>query len=503
MADVTLSLVSHTNVGKTALARTLLGRDIGEVRDAPHVTELAERHELIASPAGDRLLLWDTPGFGDSARLARRLRQSSNPLGWLLSQVWDRWRDRPFWASQQVMRHVRAESDLVLYLVNASESPAAAGYVAAEMELLAWLGKPVLVLLNQLGAPRAADEEAAEATAWREHLARWPLVQDVLPMDAFARCWVHEQVLLAAVQRALQAGPAHALARLAAAWAARQQGTFEASMQALAESLALLAGQREAVEGDSGWADRLRRLGAALAQRGDATPAAAAQRRLAEAGDGVVRASTTRLLALHGVPGQVQGEILARVATQFTVRERVSEGGAAIVGGAVSGALAGLKADIATGGLTLGGGLLAGGLLGALGAAGLARGINLVRGTDASEVTWSDPALHDAVEAALLRYLAVAHFGRGRGDWAQGEAPPHWHPAVVAALAPHREALQALWQRRGGRSGKAPTAAALAQALRPLLEGAARDTLAALYPAGGDPVAWYRAATGDPPAVKT
>ena len=31
---VTLSLVSHTNVGKTTLARTLLKRDIGEVRDA-------------------------------------------------------------------------------------------------------------------------------------------------------------------------------------------------------------------------------------------------------------------------------------------------------------------------------------------------------------------------------------------------------------------------------------------------------------------------------------
>ena len=30
---ISLSLVSHTNVGKTSLARTLLGRDVGEVRD--------------------------------------------------------------------------------------------------------------------------------------------------------------------------------------------------------------------------------------------------------------------------------------------------------------------------------------------------------------------------------------------------------------------------------------------------------------------------------------
>ena len=64
-----LGLVSHTNAGKTTLARTLLRRDIGEIGDRAHVTEVAERHVLIESPEGDVLALWDTPGFGDSARL--------------------------------------------------------------------------------------------------------------------------------------------------------------------------------------------------------------------------------------------------------------------------------------------------------------------------------------------------------------------------------------------------------------------------------------------------
>ena len=96
MSVVRLSLISHTNVGKTTLARTLLKRDVGDVRDAAHVTELAERYVLIETPEGDVLELWDTPGFGDSARLLRRLRQSSNPFGWFLSQVWDRYTDRPF-----------------------------------------------------------------------------------------------------------------------------------------------------------------------------------------------------------------------------------------------------------------------------------------------------------------------------------------------------------------------------------------------------------------------
>ena len=87
---VNLSLISHTNAGKTTLARTLLGNDVGEVRDAAHVTEVAEAYPMLDGAHGERLLLWDTPGFGDTARLVSRLRISGNPIGWLLTQVWDR-----------------------------------------------------------------------------------------------------------------------------------------------------------------------------------------------------------------------------------------------------------------------------------------------------------------------------------------------------------------------------------------------------------------------------
>ncbi|MDB5932141.1 MAG: hypothetical protein JWR60_3848, partial [Polaromonas sp.] len=71
--QIQFALISHTNNGKTTLARTLLGLDVGEVRDAAHVTLVSESHPLLTSPAGDSLQLWDTPGFGDSVRLLRRL----------------------------------------------------------------------------------------------------------------------------------------------------------------------------------------------------------------------------------------------------------------------------------------------------------------------------------------------------------------------------------------------------------------------------------------------
>jgi hypothetical protein len=447
-------------------------------------------HELLRSPQGDRLRLWDTPGFGDSARLVRRLRGRSNPLGWLLGEVWDRWRDRAFWASQRALQHVQLESDVLLYLVNAAEPPAAAGYVAPEMELLDWVGKPVLVLLNQLGAPRAAAEEAAEVEAWRAHLSRWPQVRAVLPLDAFARCWVHELTLMQAAQAALadsgRADAAATMARLAAAWQAEREAVFSASMQTLAHSLARSACAREPLQLASAWSERLRRLGAALGQATGApaetgSPETAAQARLAAALEADVRASLQELLRLHKLQGSAEGEILGRVAGQFALRQRVPEGRAAVLGGAVTGALAGLKADIVSGGLTLGGGMLVGGLLGALGAAGVARGINVVRGTGQSWVAWGDEALMGATQAALLRYLAVAHFGRGRGDWAQGEAPAHWQASVADALAAQHTRLAALWAGRSTRLDEPDDSAALAQALQPVLAEAARAVLQQLH----------------------
>jgi len=125
--------------------------------------------------------------------------------------------------------------------------------------------------------------------------------------------------------------------------------------------------------------------------------------------------------------------------------------------------------------------MLAGGLLGALGGAGVARGINVVRGTGKSWVAWSGEALHGATQAALLRYLAVAHFGRGRGDWVQGEAPVHWQALVAEVLGEQRSALDTLWAARSARFDVADDAQALGAKLRPLLETSTRQVLHRLY----------------------
>jgi hypothetical protein len=355
------------------------------------------------------------------------------------------------------------------------------------MELLDWLGKPVIVLLNQLGAPRAADADAHDIERWQQHLKSNARVLKILSLDAFARCWVQELTLLRSVETLLGGDKQAAMGRLRAAWVQMRWTVFQRSMAALAQSLARIASARQALAGGGGLADAVKRLGHVLgpmlgAKTQQHNAAAQAQSALAAALDEEVRSGTAELIALHGLDGQVQGQILSRVATQFELRARVDPGRSAIVGGMLSGALVGLKADLASGGLTLGGGLLAGGLIGALGGAGIARGINVMRGGGPPWVGWSASALAPMVESALLRYLAVAHFGRGRGQWAEGEAPVHWRDQVAAVLSLRLSALQELWQSRSPRLDAPDESDRLATALRPMLEDMARELLAQLYP---------------------
>jgi Domain of unknown function (DUF3482)/50S ribosome-binding GTPase len=470
---INLSLVSHTNAGKTTLVRTLLQQDVGEVRDAAHVTEVATGYPMVHTGA-DTLMLWDTPGFGDTARLVDRLRLTGNPIGWLLTQVWDRWRDRPLWSSQQAVRNARDEADVILYLVNAGEDPAGAAYVPLEMEVLAWVGKPVLLLLNQTGPPGEAAE--AEEGRWASFFADQPLVRGTLTLDAFARCWVQEGELLAAVERVLQPDKQPAMARLEAAWTSRNLERFKASMHVLAEQLSLVAGDRETIP-DRAITDRI--LGAITKPGGgDHSPQAKrAMGQMAERIDVAVRRSTDELIALHGLSGKAVRAALKRLGNDYTESAPAREGVATMLGGLVSGAAGGLAADLAVGGMTLGAGMIVGSVLGAVGAKTAARGYNLSRGEDANAVRWSESFFIANVRAALLRYLAVAHFGRGRGDYEEGEHPETWASATQAEVERERPALRGLWNR-----AREQDAASLTPGIEAVVARCAERLLVRFYP---------------------
>ena len=317
-------------------------------------------------PTGERLDLWDTPGFGDSVRLARRLSAHVDPIAWFVSHVWDRFRDRPLWLAQKAVRGVRERADVVLYLVNAAEAPDDAGYLAPELAVLAWVGKPVVVLLNQTGPPRPHDVEVADEARWSAALAGHPQVRGVLTLDAFARCWVQELTLFSAVVRdALPASQRQVMQRLRVAWRERSNATFLAALRSLAQSIARTALATEALPQGGDLRARIRDAGAALGiGKADGTPAARAQRALAARLDAEARANTLELIGLHGLGGSAERDILERIATGFEMRLRLDEnsGGCGRRGHRCA---VGLKADVLSGGLTLGGGLLTGGILGA------------------------------------------------------------------------------------------------------------------------------------------
>ena len=118
----------------------------------------------------------------------------------------------------------------------------------------------------------------------------------------------------------------------------------------------------------------------------------------------------------------------------------------------------------------------------------MARGYNLIRGVDAPLLSWSTGVLDRLVRSALLGYLAVAHYGRGRGDWSEAEHPSFWDEHVDAVVDERAATLTAIWDRRPARiasSQRDELAAAereLAEALRLWFDEASADLLARLYP---------------------
>ena len=426
-------------------------RDIGEVLDQPHVTDVSSLHPMLETEDGLRLELWDTPGFGDSARLLKRLKTAENPLGWVLSQVWDRFTDRPFWCSQQAIKNVREEADVVLYMVNAAEDPTGAAYVEMEREVLSWIGKPVILLLNQTGPPRGWEAELRDQEGWRRHLESFQFVKKVLTLDAFARCWVQEGVLLDAIRDVLADSKRETFARLSEAWRRTNLEVFKKSMSILAGQLAEASVDREFLKQRS-LGEKIKHLVFEAENIGEIFPEKRrAMASLAERLDAGIRKSMEKLIRLHGLKGEAAQEIFERLKDDYATGKKLNEAIAAVIGGFLSGAFCGLAADLAAGGLSFGGGAVVGGLLGAAGAGGLAKGVNMVRGEEKPYVRWAPEFFEGLVRSALLRYLAVAHFGRGRGDWQESEHPRIWQEEVRMEVANYSSELEEVWNRAKNR----------------------------------------------------
>ena len=448
---------------------------------------LNESHTLLEA-SGEVLRLWDTPGFGDTSRLIKRLRQEKRKVLWLLAQTWDRITDKPLWCSQQALKNVREEADVVLYLINAAEAPGATAYVEQEMEILGWLGKPVLALLNQTGPPRPVAEEMTEVEAWRTELARFEIVRGVLTLDAFARCWVQEDHLMDVIAETV-ADPTRKkiFETLQQAWCNRNMQVFAQSMTTLSGLLtaSVLDGAEVKPQSTIQTAIKLMAgkvtsiLPSHMRQKIELDP------ELAEARETMVKAlaertakATNELISLHGLEGESGGQLMEVSREHFKTPQRVNESIWGAVGGVAAGAMAGLWADLHAGGFTLGGGVIIGGIGGGVTAYALAKGYNLVRGED-SRVHWSRDHFREQVRLALLCYLAVAHFGRGRGEWQETNVPTVWDEAVKAVIDQNQAGWDHVWKLAVEKSGMPD---AVHREMSKLLHDSTIAVLRRLYP---------------------
>lgn len=441
-SQIALSLISHTNIGKTTLARTLLRKDVGLVADRAHVTLDNQKYTVLETEAGESLQLWDTPGFPNCQKILSRVQGTKNPILRIVTDVWDRFRDRPSWCAQQAVLNVQQEADVVLYLVNATEEPTMAGYITPELQLLEWIGKPVIVLLNQTGPPQDRHEQQRLEQPWKDFFAPYGFVRGVYSLDAFSRCWVQEGILFEAIRTLLPPGDRQLMTRLFSAWQKANLSLFHSTMEQWAIVVARAARSR-------------------VMTKGDGSPMEVQKQ---QAVDGLLRnlvnevgATTKAVIALHGLEGDAVGVIQARMEHVEVRRgarglDEAALSGTAIggIGGALtSGAYAGLHLDAATGGVSMGlftvAGAVVGGVLGFLG--GEAWAERKVSHTQIP-VTWSDDYLDVLVQDVIIRYLAIAHFGRGQGQYvADPENPRFWVEKVKTLVSQHRATLHEQWTR--------------------------------------------------------
>lgn len=162
-----LSVVGHTNVGKTSLMRTLM-RDVkfGQVAPASATTRQVEGARLLA--AGRAVVeLFDTPGLEDAGTLIEQLETDASERHGGPERI------RAFLASGNAAERFEQEarvltqmldSDAALYVIDAREP--VLGKYQDELAILSLCARPILPVLNFVA------NRHSRVDAWREALSR-------------------------------------------------------------------------------------------------------------------------------------------------------------------------------------------------------------------------------------------------------------------------------------------------------------------------------------------
>ena len=413
---INLALAAHTNVGKTSLARTLLKRDVGEVRDEEHVTRSRASYFLIKHDEV-RLRLWDTPGFGNLFKHPNQLKRLE-----MLAAQNDRLREKLNHKElglssldREAINTLAEEADVILYMVPAYPTPDELRETKVEWQVVSLLKLPILVIINRMSEVQGRQNEQIKETQdaslsmrQRERTQFWEkeareqfssgLFKGVLTLDAFQRTQHQElqfyQLVTTAVSPTLRP-----LAELALeVWKSRYQEQLHQLSLTIAEGLVTLSRLRISAKGG------LRKGREEM------------ETVISEAVNEHAKQLHERILDGIGLKGELRQATYAFTLTVFhdSKKQRSRQKRGAIWGGLVSGLATGLGADLMAGGLSLGGGMILGGLVGALGGAGAAAGYTYFADID-GKVGLSTESLQSILNELLLFTFAASMHGRAQG----------------------------------------------------------------------------------------
>ena len=239
----TLSLISHTNIGKTTLARTLLRRDVGDIRDGAHVTDAATGYTLIEIARGRRAAALGHPGLRRQRAAAAAAAPERQP-GRLAADAGLGPLRRPALLQQPARgaQRPRRRRRGALPRQRRGGPGGRPGTSTPRCRSSAGPASRSLVLRQPArGAAPGRSWSAPRSSAGRAHLAAYPWVRGLLAFDAFARCWVQEHALLERIGAALPA----ALPRGVRAGSRRPGG--RATKRCSVRSVDLLAAELAAV----------------------------------------------------------------------------------------------------------------------------------------------------------------------------------------------------------------------------------------------------------------
>lgn len=342
-----LSVVGHTNVGKTSLMRTLM-RDasFGRVGPASATTRQVEGARLLA--AGRAVVeLFDTPGLEDAGALIEQLDTQASErhtgperIGAFLASNGATGR---FEQEARVLTQM-LESDAALYVIDAREP--VLGKYQDELAILSLCARPILPVLNFVA------NQHSRIDAWRAALSRVGLhaVAEfdtvVLSLEAEVRLWRRLATLIDT--------HASALDQLITDRESQADWQRSSGRAMIAELLVDAAAARRAArrKDEEALENATRSLRESIARR---------EQRLVE-----------QLLELYRF-GDADYRQLAlplergKWATDPFDTAMLAVVGSRAGGGLAAGAAAGAAVDVATGGLSLG----AGTLIGALAAGGM------------------------------------------------------------------------------------------------------------------------------------